>query len=642
MKRFATPLLAWILIALLLLSAASAEALDAAPEAPETAQEAFILTEADDGAAGESDMPEETGGTVLADLEGAGDAGDDPDAPLSDPDDAGPSDEPAAVSNSALKAKAGKKLDDASFIRAATAMLREYRGNADVYANSAGDYATARLIVRAKGDLPDLSAWNAADVVRDKGNLYFIQFYTPDEARQCAEALSALPGVKGVWPDRIIRLQSAGSGSGDAQANRDVDHMSWGVSVVHADDYAEDLARRKKTPKVVVAVLDTGVYTGSLMFDGRLVEGYDFINGTSRMTDEDGHGTNVAGIICDCTWGLNVKVMPLRILDGDGMGSDTLVVLAIRYAMIHGAKVLNMSLGNYTGTEGPYPEDEEYLNAIKKGVVVVIAAGNNGKNTKYCSPAHLKKAIVVAALDRENKTTSWSNYGSTVDVAAPGVEIRSGSHQGRMYISTLSGTSQSTPHVAAAAAMLLCDNPRLTPAQAQKKLREAATDLGPKGWDKHYGAGLLNLEPFVQTYGVDYDLHGGRGNIAPQIKQKGRKLTLRKVKPTKSCDVYFVVGGVGTIEIRPVKAKFSGWNTSIDGTGKAYKAGGSYKANASATLFAQWKFGKLGKLPVPTLEGYTFDGWYTAPEGGEKVTSKTVIKETMNLYAHWTPVAEAE
>ena len=644
MKRFAIQMLAWIIIALLLLPAASAEAQNTPPaasaEAQDTSPEPLILTE-DDAAAGDAEAPEVTGDAQLSDLCDPDASPASSDAPLSDLVDAAPSGEPAPIANSALKAKAQKRLDDASFIRAATAMIREYRGNADLYANTAGDYATARLIVRAKGDLPDLSAWNAADVVRDKGNLYFIQFYTPAEARQCAEALSALPGVKSVAPDRILRLSDAGSGNA-LLANRAEDHISWGVPAIHADDYAEDLVRRKKTAKVVVAVPDTGAYTDSILLDGRLVEGYDFVNDTRRMTDENGHGTHVAGIIADSTYGLNVKIMPLRIMDGDGTGSESLTILAVRYAVSHGADVINMSVGSYVGREGPDPEDEACLDAIKKGVVVVASAGNDSANTKYCTPARLKKAIIVAAVDNENKAASWSNYGSAVDLAAPGVDITSGSNVGRWMVCKTSGTSQATPHVAAAAAMLLCENPKLTPAQVESKLKSKATDLGPKGRDKRYGAGLVNLAPFVRTYGVEYDLHGGSGNIAPQVKQRGKKLTLRKTRPRKSCDVYFVYEGLVEDQIKTIKAKFTGWNTRADGSGKAYAAGGSYRANASVKLYAQWQYGKLGKLPTPTREGYTFDGWYTELYGGEKATPAMVVEVSMNLYPRWTPVAEAE
>lgn len=642
MKRFAYALLAWILTILLLLTSATAEVSDTVSETMPATEDELILTE-EGGVPENIEAPEEAGETLLSELEGAGDA----DAALIDLVDADPSDDSEAVDNGRSSAKTVKKLDDKAFIREASAMLRDYKGIADVSANSPDDYATARLIVRAKGELPDLSEWNVADMVRDENNLYLIQFYTPGEARQCAEHLSTLPGVKHVWPDRIVHVNDKGASKGgagrDVQANRAADHMSWGASDIHADDYAEDLVRRKKTPRVVVAVLDTGVYTGSIMFDGRLVEGYDFINGTSRMTDENGHGTNVAGIIADCTWGLNVKIMPIRILDGYGSGSQSAVILGVKYAMIHGADVINMSLGGYMGKMGPFPEDEEYLNAIKKGIVVVVAAGNDEVDTKYVTPSHLKKLIAVAAVDKEHKRPFWSNYGKSVDIAAPGVDIRSGGQADRWATLTMSGTSQATPHVAAAAAMLLCENPRLTPAQVESMLRSTATDLGKKGWDKYYGAGLLNLESFVQTYGVDYHLTGGRGKIEPQIKKKGKQLTLRKGKPKFKAQVYFrYCGGEGEETGRKVKAKFVGWNTKADGSGEAYKPGGKYRTDASATLYAQWKYGRIGQLPTPTREGYTFVGWYTEVDGGEKVTAKTVTEPIMFLYAHWEPVAESE
>ena len=408
--------------------------------------------------------------------------------------------------------------------------------------------------------------------------------------------------------------------------------MSWGVSGTHADAYADDLKSRNKTSAVKVAVVDTGVDSTHKFLKGRVKSGYDFIDNDIKPSDGNGHGTHVSGTIVDCTPGLNVQIIPVRVLGNDGSGTTLTVGEGVRFAADHGADVINLSLG---GGHSNYL-DECIQYAIKHNVTVVVAAGNEHANTRYACPAHIAKCITVSAVDQSKERAYFSNYGEAVDIAAPGVGIKS-CIPGNKY-ATWNGTSMATPHVAAAAAMILLDNPGLSPNQVESKLRSAATDIGASGWDEYYGAGYLNLNPFVQSkpkqFTVAYNANGGSGAPANQTKTEGISLTLSSAVPVKSCTVT-IDHGTGYTESRSIPATFTGWNTQPNGSGTAYARGGSYTADANVTLYAQWQHGVLGALPNITRAGYTFAGWYTAASGGSAVTASTVVTSNMTVYAHW-------
>ena len=127
--------------------------------------------------------------------------------------------------------------------------------------------------------------------------------------------------------------------------------------------------------------------------------------------------------------------------------------------------------------------------ALQNGCVVVVAAGNDNDYTDSHCPAHITGCITVSAVNRNKQRASFSNYGSAVDIAAPGMDITSAVPGGGT--ASLNGTSMATPHVSAAAAMLLCDDPSLSYSAVESMLRDAATDLGSSGWDAYFGAGFL-------------------------------------------------------------------------------------------------------------------------------------------------------
>ena len=272
-----------------------------------------------------------------------------------------------------------------------------------------------------------------------------------------------------------------------SSAHTGENYYSWGVEYLGLDILAAWVGTQQPTP-VTVAVLDTG--SEPCQENAHLyLEGYDMIDTSNNngWTDEHdhGHGTHVAGTIIDCTWGLPVQILPIRVLGPNGQ-PDSCIVAGIEAAIQEGADVINLSLGGPCLYANPDQNcggaiDWSIQDAVAKGIVVVAAAGNgddygNPEDTKINCPAHLGCCIVVAACDSQDQLASFSNYGESVDVCAPGVAVCSYNPGGTF--ASLNGTSMATPHVSALAAMLKMIMPDKTPAQIEKYITDYCVDMG--------------------------------------------------------------------------------------------------------------------------------------------------------------------
>lgn len=254
----------------------------------------------------------------------------------------------------------------AEFVNAVADMIRRYDKSRDWSgAESADEYAYARLIIGCKELLPDLSGYPYVRKISDTEGHTILQFASPDEARACAESLAdRLPPGSYVEPDAPFFVTPM-EGEERAESALD-DTLSWGAGVIHADQWAENLASRKNLPAVTVAVVDSGVDNTHEFLEGRVVSGYDYVDYDDDPKDEYYHGTHVAGTVVDCTPDLNVKIMPVRVLDAVGGGNALSISMGIRYAADHGADVINLSVGGGLSSI----IDEAVAYAVSKNIIV--------------------------------------------------------------------------------------------------------------------------------------------------------------------------------------------------------------------------------------------------------------------------------
>jgi thermitase len=229
---------------------------------------------------------------------------------------------------------------------------------------------------------------------------------------------------------------------------------------------------------VAIAVLDTGVADVAALHDA-LLPGIDLVNQDADPSDDNGHGTQVAGIAAARGTFAGVcatcALLPVKVLDASKSGRASVVAAGVRWAVDHGARVLNLSL-NATSDR---PELNAALNdAIAQGVTVVLAAGNGGSanpsNDGYPAPG-VPGAIRVAASTQGLKIASWSNRGAWVDIAAPGWATTVRRDGG--IASGISGTSFSAAYVSGLAGLLLAHDPTLTPAQVKALILGSGTHV---------------------------------------------------------------------------------------------------------------------------------------------------------------------
>jgi subtilisin family serine protease len=220
-------------------------------------------------------------------------------------------------------------------------------------------------------------------------------------------------------------------------------------------------------------ILDTGILTSHTDFGGRATGDFSSISDGRGATDCHGHGTHVAGTVGGATWGVakGVRLHAVRVLDCNGSGSWSGVIAGLDWVTANHIKpaVANMSLGGGANQA----VDDAVRRSVAAGVVYAVAAGNNTADACGFSPARTAEAITVGAADSTDTRASWSNYGTCLDIFAPGVNITSAYHTGGT--TSMSGTSMASPHVAGAAALYLEKNPGASPAAVTSALINNST-----------------------------------------------------------------------------------------------------------------------------------------------------------------------
>ncbi|MGK5533298.1 S8 family serine peptidase [Streptomyces sp. URMC 129] len=293
-----------------------------------------------------------------------------------------------------------------------------------------------------------------------------INGYAVELSEREARRLAADPAVESVHQNRMLSIDAAQPSP-----------PSWGLD--RMDQAALPLNKSYSYPDsagagVTAYIIDTGVRVSHSDFGGRARNGYDAVDNDNVAQDGNGHGTHVAATVAGTAYGVakRAEIVAVRVLDNAGRGTTAQVIAGIDWVTENAEKpaVANVSLGG--GVDSAL--DTAVRNSIASGVTYAVAAGNDNANASNSSPARVSEAITVGSTTNTDARSSFSNYGSAVDIFAPGSSITSAWSTGDTATKSLSGTSMAAPHVAGAVALYLADHPTATPASVSTALRSNA------------------------------------------------------------------------------------------------------------------------------------------------------------------------
>jgi len=285
---------------------------------------------------------------------------------------------------------------------------------------------------------------------------------------RAAEAMARDPQVAFIEQDSIISLKNAGN-----QANP----PSWGIDRIDErnlpldNNYQFDFMGSG----VDIYIVDTGIRVTHNDFGGRASIAFDAVGDGQNGNDCNGHGTHVSGTAASSTYGVakGASLFAVRVLDCGGSGTNSGVIAGVDFVANNhsGPSVANMSLGGGASTA----LDNAVNNAVNSGVFFAVAAGNENQNASNVSPARAANAFTVASSTSSDARSSFSNFGSAVQLFAPGSSITSTWNTSNNATNTISGTSMASPHVAGAAALVLEEHPTWNPTQVRNELIARAT-----------------------------------------------------------------------------------------------------------------------------------------------------------------------
>lgn len=356
---------------------------------------------------------------------------------------------------------------------------------------SNNDFALARLIIKCKNEL---NVTNAIEVVSGYDDLWVLQYETPEDAEKAYSYYKTISEIEFIEIDKpVCALSTTGSEVMPSSVN--FKYISWGPSHIGIDNLNKSIKiHYQELNKINVAVVDTGVCSDHEYLEGRVEPTRINTSGSGERNsseDDNGHGTQVAGVIADATLE-NIIIRPYKVLDQHGNGTHISLAAGINCAVKDKVDVINISVGFY--------DDSEVLkaainNAVENEIIVVAAAGNdNTDNPMY--PSSYDNVIRVAASNNRNVAANFSNYGD-IDIAAPGVDIMTSTLNNGYYVG--SGTSLASPLVAATAATMLTINPDASPEDVENRLKEFAIESFEPNAAETLGVGILNV-PSVDNF----------------------------------------------------------------------------------------------------------------------------------------------
>src|SRR5437868_7580712 len=345
-----------------------------------------------------------------------------------------------------------------------------------------GDY-----IITLRDNVTDVDGVAASITGLHKGALKHLYksalkgFAVQNISEAAAVAIAADSRVLRVEADQVMTAVGSGSES----------PATWGIDRIDQNAAALDNTYNygNDGSNVTVYIIDTGINFGHVDFGGRATQGIDEVTIGGSAADCNGHGTHVSGTVGGATYGVakNVNLVAVRVLNCQGSGTTSGVVAGIDWVTAN--RVLpaaaNMSLGGGLSTT----LNQAVARAVASGVTFAVAAGNSSASACNSSPSSEPSAITVGATDINDGFAYFSNFGSCVDINAPGVSITSDWYGSNTATNTISATSMASPHVAGAAALYLSANPTAAPADVAAALTSNATAGAISG----VPAGTVNL-----------------------------------------------------------------------------------------------------------------------------------------------------
>ena len=391
--------------------------------------------------------------------------------------------------------------------------------------------ASEMIMIKSAYEVPLLDSVACAEGFAD---LHFLQFDNPVSAQKALAYYQQLPTVEIAEADSEVYFCETDTAAYETSSAASASsHLSWGSDMIGVDDYIEQLGDSvNQLPTMTVGIIDSGVDTDHSFLADRIIRtGVNYSDSGTENSEEDdnGHGTHVAGIIADNTTP-NVKIRSYKCLNNNGRGSTSSVGAAIIQAMQDGVNVLNLSLG-HQDAEGENIHRLLIEDAIQQGITVCISAGNDGIDAAGYHPANVEAAITVGAVNQYEELCGFSNYGSTVDLLAPGKSINS-CWLDNKYRSA-SGTSMAAPFAAAASAMALSVHPDYTCQEVCDFLMRYGRTIGNS---KVPRAKLLTVSvtdrerPQAPIFSVM------SGNYNDEVR-------LTMTCPTENTDIYYTVYG---------------------------------------------------------------------------------------------------
>ncbi len=342
-----------------------------------------------------------------------------------------------------------------------------------------------RLIVETKSKI---NTYDSVDEVYGLGYA-FIQFDNEEDAQKAASQYEK-QGLT-VQNDKVYNLSATSSSSAESD---------WAYQYSEADTTLKYF-KNNNNPQIIVGIIDSGIWYDHSEMKDRVIRTYTNFSTSyigDRENDEHGHGTNVAGVIAQSTPD-NVKLSAFKVADGEGHIYTSSLICAYEYILAmkeNQPDIINMSYGGY---EPESPIEKNLLKELKdSGIALIAAAGNENVDTKDSSPANNENVLAVSAYDENGNKCWFSNYGSTVDIAAPGANVKTYKVANATSYDYVDGTSFSSPFVAAAAAYVLMQDTSRTPDDIYEILKDSAVKRNKASDRMWAGAGLLNFSNLIE------------------------------------------------------------------------------------------------------------------------------------------------